>query len=60
MIESGTRPLKIGLLMPYMEGLGSGHFADYTRRWPERRGMALRAEALGLDSVWVADHLLFR
>ena len=60
MAEIGKRPLKIGVLLPYMEGLQSGHHADYTRSWAELKTMALRAEELGLDSVWVADHLLFR
>ena len=60
MTAATHRPLKIGILLPYMEGLDSGHHADYTRRWTELKEMALRAEAIGLDSVWVADHLLFR
>ncbi len=29
-------------------------------RWPQIRATALAAEAAGLDSVWVYDHLLFR
>lgn len=29
-------------------------------RWPELRDMAIAAEAVGLDSVWVGDHLLYR
>ena len=28
--------------------------------WPAIRNFAVQAEALGLDSVWVFDHLLFR
>ncbi len=28
--------------------------------WPELRDMARTAEAVGLDSVWVGDHLLYR
>lgn len=29
-------------------------------RWPELREMAETAEAIGLDSVWVGEHLLYR
>jgi alkanesulfonate monooxygenase SsuD/methylene tetrahydromethanopterin reductase-like flavin-dependent oxidoreductase (luciferase family) len=29
-------------------------------RWPELRAMALRAEALGFDTVWTPDELLWR
>jgi alkanesulfonate monooxygenase SsuD/methylene tetrahydromethanopterin reductase-like flavin-dependent oxidoreductase (luciferase family) len=29
-------------------------------RWPELVGMARQAEALGLDSVWLGEHLLYR
>jgi alkanesulfonate monooxygenase SsuD/methylene tetrahydromethanopterin reductase-like flavin-dependent oxidoreductase (luciferase family) len=31
-----------------------------TPRWTDVRAMAVRAEAIGFDSVWVEDHLLFR
>ena len=44
--------MKIGLMLP----LG----ADETRGFGELREMALAAEAGGLDSVWGADHLIFR
>ena len=44
--------MKIGLMLP----LG----ADETRGYDELREMALAAEAGGLDSVWGADHLIFR
>ena len=44
--------MKIGLMLP----LG----ADETRGFDELREMALAAETDGLDSVWGADHLLFR
>jgi alkanesulfonate monooxygenase SsuD/methylene tetrahydromethanopterin reductase-like flavin-dependent oxidoreductase (luciferase family) len=29
-------------------------------RWPELRAIARRAEAIGLDSIWLGDHLLYR
>jgi probable F420-dependent oxidoreductase len=44
--------MKIGLMLP----LG----ADETGGFDELREMALAAEAGGLDSVWGADHLIFR
>ena len=45
------RPLKIGVQLPEVE-----------RRvaWNELRQMAELAERIGLDSVWVGDHLLYR
>lgn len=46
-----TRPLKVGVQLPEVE---------YVARWSELREMARRAEAIGLDSVWVGDHLLYR
>jgi probable F420-dependent oxidoreductase len=44
--------MKIGLMLP----LGAGE----TRGFDELREMALAAEDGGLDSVWGADHLIFR
>lgn len=46
-----TRPLKVGVQLPEVERVV---------RWPELRAMAETAEAIGLDSVWVGDHLLYR
>ncbi len=45
------RPLSVGVQLPEVE---------YEARWPEIRDMALAAEAVGFDSVWVGDHLLYR
>jgi alkanesulfonate monooxygenase SsuD/methylene tetrahydromethanopterin reductase-like flavin-dependent oxidoreductase (luciferase family) len=45
------RPLKIGVQLPEVE---------YVARWDELRRMAQTAEAIGLDSIWVGDHLLYR
>ena len=42
------RPLKVGLFMPM------------DRPWAELRPMVEAAEAVGFDSVWVMDHVLFR
>jgi alkanesulfonate monooxygenase SsuD/methylene tetrahydromethanopterin reductase-like flavin-dependent oxidoreductase (luciferase family) len=44
--------MKIGLMLPFG--------ADETRGFDELRTMALAAEDGGLDSVWGADHLIFR
>ena len=44
--------MKIGLMLPLAEG-ETGGFADL-------RDMAIAAEQSGLDSVWGADHLIFR
>jgi len=52
MTAPGTgRPFKIGVQLPEVER---------EVRWPELRTMARTAEDVGLDSVWVGDHLLFR
>ena len=45
------RPLNVGVQMPEVE---------YTPRWAEVRDMARLAEDVGLDSVWVGDHYLYR
>ncbi len=46
-----TRPLKVGIQLPEVERVV---------RWSELAEMARTAEAIGLDSVWVGDHLLYR
>lgn len=46
-----ARPLTIGLQLPE---------AERVVRWPEYRDMAVTAEAVGFDSLWVGDHLLYR
>ncbi len=45
-----TRPCKVGVQLPEVE-----RFVP----WPEYLDLARRAEAVGLDSVWVGDHLLY-
>jgi len=47
--------MKVGLMLPVGEDDKLGTTLD----WPELRAMALAAEAAGLDSIWVADHLIF-
>ena len=45
------RPLKVGIQLPEIEREVG---------WSELRRMAETAEGVGLDSVWVGDHLLYR
>ncbi len=53
---TARRPLKVGLLLPAIEGTMAGE----TARWSDLLALAQRAEEAGFDSVWVSDHLLFR
>lgn len=46
-----ARPFLIGVQLPEVER---------EVRWPELREMAITAEAVGFDSVWVGDHLLYQ
>jgi len=50
-VASPTRPLRVGVQLPEVER---------EVRWPELLDMARRAEDVGLDSLWVGDHLLYR
>jgi len=43
--------MRVGVQLPEVE---------YVARWPVLREMARTAEAIGLDSIWVGDHLLYR
>jgi alkanesulfonate monooxygenase SsuD/methylene tetrahydromethanopterin reductase-like flavin-dependent oxidoreductase (luciferase family) len=47
--------MKIGMVLPMNEADGPG-----AGRWPRIRQLALLAEAGGIDSLWVYDHLIFR
>lgn len=47
----GNRPLAVGVQLPEVERVV---------RWPELKSMAMRADQLGFDSVWVGDHLIYR
>jgi alkanesulfonate monooxygenase SsuD/methylene tetrahydromethanopterin reductase-like flavin-dependent oxidoreductase (luciferase family) len=51
-----NRPFKIGIFIPHFEEPWSGDMI----RWREMLSMAQRAEAIGLDSVWLPDHLIYR
>jgi len=44
------RPLKIGIQLPEVE---------YEYTWPQLLEMARIAEDIGLDSIWVGDHLMY-
>ncbi len=46
-----VRPLKLGVQLPEVE---------YEPRWTDLATMARIAEDIGLDSVWVGDHYLYR
>ncbi len=45
------RPLKVGVQLPEVERVV---------RWPELVQIALAAEAVGFNSIWLGDHLLYR
>jgi len=46
-----SRPFKIGLQLPEVE---------YVARWSDYLTMARLSEAVGFDSLWLGDHLLYR
>jgi probable F420-dependent oxidoreductase len=48
--------MKIGLMLP----LGEDDQLGRPLSWDELRALAVAAEGAGLDSLWGADHLLFR
>ena len=56
--ENGPRrrPLKVGLILPDTEREMGGA----TPRWSDLAQMARMAEDLGFDSIWNADHLIYR
>jgi alkanesulfonate monooxygenase SsuD/methylene tetrahydromethanopterin reductase-like flavin-dependent oxidoreductase (luciferase family) len=43
--------MKVGVQLPEVERIVP---------WPELAAMARAAESIGLDSIWVGDHLLYR
>src|SRR5215216_2963766 len=53
---SPHRPLKVGLILPDTEREMGGA----TARWSDLVVMARMAEDLGFDSIWNADHLIYR
>ena len=55
-VPRGGRPLKVGVFLPIVERQMDGGSA----RGRDVLDMARAAEAVGFDSVWIPDHLLFR
>lgn len=51
---AGARSLKVGLFLPSGVAMQGGATAD----WTVLRALARRAEELGFDSLWIADHVL--
>lgn len=50
-IRDTGRPLRMGVQLPEVERVVT---------WPEVRDIAIAAEDVGFDSLWVGDHLLYR
>ncbi len=46
-----SRSLRVGVQLPEVERIVT---------WPEVRDMAMTAEDVGFDSLWVGDHLLYK
>ena len=55
MSETG-RLLKVGILLPEGEGRMNGA----TAKWGDLAALAQLAEDVGIDSLWIPDHLLYR
>lgn len=49
------RPMQIGIVLPMLEDVPTGAKSE----WQTIRSLALRAEELGFDTVWVPDELLW-
>ena len=50
------RSIELGLVLPMEDSWSDGS----TPRWSEIRELAIRAEEIGFDTVWVPDELLWR
>ena len=55
-IDDGAPRVKVGIILPIAEEDGVDGIPSYGAI----RDVAVAAEAAGLDSIWVYDHLLFR
>lgn len=56
LVDTSRRPLKVGLLLPcWTRGMGGK-----TPGWSDILAFAQHAEAVGFDSLWVADNLVLR
>ena len=53
---SRQRPLKVGIILPDTENEMGGETAS----WQDLAAMAQMAEGMGFDSLWNADHLLYK
>ena len=51
-MSSTQERIKVGLDLPTSERMGL--------RWPEFRDIAMLAEDVGFDSIWIDDHLLYQ
>src|SRR5262249_25828189 len=49
--QRGLRLMRVGVQLPEVER---------EVRWPELAAMALAAEEVGFDSIWLGDHMLYR
>jgi alkanesulfonate monooxygenase SsuD/methylene tetrahydromethanopterin reductase-like flavin-dependent oxidoreductase (luciferase family) len=52
--------VKVGVVLPTAPRTGSLDLTETQLSFAEIRRFALESEALGIDSIWVLDHLLFR
>jgi probable F420-dependent oxidoreductase len=50
-MATSHRPLRVGIQLPEVER---------EVRWPEYVAIAKQAEAVGFDTLWLGDHLLYR
>src|SRR4051812_39466914 len=57
MSAASTNRLRLGVLLLTGEQVRP---ADRVIDWAELQAMALMAEAVGFDTVWVEDHMLLR
>jgi len=51
-----VRQFEIGLVLPISQSFVDGS----TTRWADIRDLAVRAEEMGFDTVWIPDELLWR
>ena len=56
MVSERARQLKVGLVLPIADEWMAGNSAS----WSDMKDMALRAEEVGFDSIWINDHLIFQ
>jgi alkanesulfonate monooxygenase SsuD/methylene tetrahydromethanopterin reductase-like flavin-dependent oxidoreductase (luciferase family) len=55
-MSTTRRPLKIGLYIPN----GAGYMSGGIHTWSDILQFARAAETAGFDSLWAADHMIFR